>query len=621
MNNDHVRPKKTKPIYSLSSNILYAFKNVWETDRLIIFLYLAAMISSVVLEYVAIYLPKVVISKVETGSTVSDIAIAVSIFALFNMVFQILSDFTECLTRERIGKIWMRLLGKLFFKTLSCDYGKLEDPEGQNLYQRARTNLGQDRCIQELYTTFFNIASAVMCFVLFSVVLSQLNFLIIFLLIGTSFANYYSLIAYEKWVQKNRLRWSEADKQQNYVIKSAGEYKYGKDIRIYSMGSWLISLRDKIMIQQIKNCKERVRRSFLPDVVDILTTLLRDGIAYGYLGYMAFEGRITIAEFALYFGAVNGFSAFVTNTIKNYYKLVAQSMAVSNVRQYLDMPDPMDSDHPCGLDEVSDMPEIKFVDVCFKYGNSDKWVLSDLSFTIKGGEKIALVGINGAGKTTIVKLICGFYSPTSGSILIDGINIERFRRSDLFSLMSAVFQDISIFPFTVAENISMKKPEETDYILLDNCLKLSGLHDYITKLDKGINTPLTRSIEENGHILSGGQQQKLLLARSIYKQSPVLILDEPTAALDPIAESELYEKYMELSAGRTVIYISHRLASTRFCERIFFLQDGHVAENGSHDELMGYNGKYAEMFEIQSHYYQRNLNDEENTEGREEQAL
>jgi ABC-type multidrug transport system fused ATPase/permease subunit len=549
----------------------------------------------------------VVISKVESGNTAADIVLAVGIFAIVHVIFQVLNDFSDCLTRERTGKIWMRLLSKLFFKTLSCDYGKLEDPEGQNLYQRARTNLGQDRCIQQIYKTFFDIVSAILCFILFSTVLSQLNFLIIFLLIGTSFANYYALIAFEKWVQKNRLRWSEADKQQNYIIKSAGEYKFGKDIRIYSMKSWLFNLRDKILKQQVKNCKERVRRSFIPDIVDILTTLLRDGIAYGYLGYVAFQGRISIAEFALYFGAVNGLSAFVTNTIKNYYKLVSQSIALSNVRQYLDMPDPVESDNPCSLDEISNIPEIRFVDVYFKYGNSDRWVLENLSFTIKKGEKIALVGINGAGKTTIVKLICGFYTPTSGTILIDGVNIERFKKNDLFTLMSAVFQDISIFPFTIGENVSMKKLEETDLTLLDKCLKLSGLYDYVQKLEKGIETPLTRSIEENGHILSGGQQQKLLLARSIYKTCPILILDEPTAALDPIAESELYEKYMQLSQDRTVIYISHRLASTRFCERIFFLQDGNIAENGSHEELMRNKGRYAEMFEIQSHYYQKNI--------------
>lgn len=611
MDKKHEKPKKVKPIYSLTSNILYAFRNVWETDRLITFLYIAALVSVVILSYIEIYLPKVVISNVEMGNTAADIVLAVGIFALVHIVFQLLTDFSDCLTRERTGKIWMRLLSKLFFKTLSCDYGKLEDPEGQNLYQRARTNLGQDRCIQQIYTTFFDIASAILCFILFSTVLSRLNFLIIFLLIGTSIANYYALIAYEKWVQKNRLRWSEADKQQNYIIKSAGEYKFGKDIHIYSMKSWLVSLRDKIMIQQVKNCKERVRRSFIPDVVDILSTLLRDGIAYGYLGYVAFEGRISIAEFALYFGAVNGLSAFVTNTIKNYYKLISQSIALSNVRQYLDMPDPIDTDNPCSLNEITSNPEIKFVDVCFKYSNSDKWVLTNLNFTIKNGEKIALVGINGAGKTTIVKLICGFYSPTSGTILIDGVNIERFKRADLFTMMSAVFQDISIFPFSIGENVSMKKLEETDYTLLEKCLNLAGLHEYILKLEKGIETPLTRSIEENGHILSGGQQQKLLLARSIYKASPILILDEPTAALDPIAESELYEKYMQLSADRTVIYISHRLASTRFCERIFFLQNGSITENGSHDELMRYKGKYAEMFEIQSHYYQKNIASEE----------
>ena len=230
-------------------------------------------------------------------------------------------------------------------------------------------------------------------------------------------------------------------------------------------------------------------------------------------------------------------------------------------------------------------------------------MLRHFSLTIQPGEKLALVGINGAGKTTLVKLLCGLYRPDSGRILVGGVDVAHCRREEVYRLYTAVFQDIAFFPFTLAENVSMAPLGDTDEARVWDCLARAGLDEVVRRYEHGVRQTMLKDFDPAGVVLSGGQQQKLLMARVLYKDAPVMILDEPTAALDPIAESETYERFHALSRGKTALYISHRLASTRFCDHIAFLQDGAVAEYGTHDELMEKNGAYARMFALQSHYY------------------
>ena len=251
--------------------------------------------------------------------------------------------------------------------------------------------------------------------------------------------------------------------------------------------------------------------------------------------------------------------------------------------------------------------------MCFSYQADAGKVLEHFSMKISPGEKIALVGVNGAGKTTMIKLLCGFYRPDSGQILIGGEDIGNFRKKDLLRLFSAVFQDIYIPPFSVLESVSMREQEKTDRARAENCLRKVGLWEKISSCEAGMDTPMTREIEE-GIVLSGGEQQKLLMARALYKDAPILILDEPTAALDPIAESRTYEQFQEMASDKTAIYISHRLASTRFCDRICFLSGGRIAEEGTHEELMKKDGAYREMFLLQSKYYRDGKEEMEDAE-------
>jgi ABC-type multidrug transport system fused ATPase/permease subunit len=283
---------------------------------------------------------------------------------------------------------------------------------------------------------------------------------------------------------------------------------------------------------------------------------------------------------------------------------------MNDARSFFETSDSPEPENPAELPPLDSAISISFRNVDFSYSEESRKILDNFNLEIKAGEKIALVGVNGAGKTTIVKLLCGFYTVDSGEVLINGIDVKDFRKQDLFKLFSAVFQDIVIMPFTIGENVSMAAIDESDRDKIWESLETAGLREAIEKYKDGIDAPMTREIVENGVILSGGQQQKLLMARALYKNAPLLILDEPTAALDPIAESETYEQFHNLSESKTALFISHRLASTRFCNRIIFFKDGKIAEIGTHAELMQKGGEYANMFEIQSHYYKKSIDEE-----------
>ena len=254
-------------------------------------------------------------------------------------------------------------------------------------------------------------------------------------------------------------------------------------------------------------------------------------------------------------------------------------------------------------DAVNGTYELQLEHVTYRYPGAAEDTIHDLSLTLHRGEKVALVGLNGAGKTTLVKLLCGFLDPTQGTVRLNGVDIRKLNRRAYYKLFSAVFQEFSLLEATVAENVA-QQVEGIDEEKVWQCLENAGLSDAVRALPQGLKTHLGRSIYDDGTELSGGQTQRLMLARALYRDGAVLVLDEPTAALDPITESEIYLKYSEMTQGKTSLFISHRLASTRFCDRIILLENGSIAEEGSHESLLQRGGSYAKLFSVQRRYYE-----------------
>lgn len=447
-----------------------------------------------------------------------------------------------------------------------------------------------------------NIVVSTLCFIIYSGIVSALSPVMMLLLIALSLVSLLGTRHAQGYEHSRKEEAAEYEKKLGYISRAGSDVQYGKDMRLYQTEGWFMDLRESLINQSTKLVNKVQNRYFFSGVVNGLVLLLRDGIAYTYLISSAASGRITIPDFTLYFGALTAFSGFVGSIVNSFNELNGANLQMNTMREFLDQTDEPEPEEPKELSELRDY-SVEFRDVCFSYQADAGKVLDHFCLKIHPGEKVALVGVNGAGKTTMIKLLCGFYQPDSGQILIGGEDIRHFRKRDLLKLFSAVFQDIYIPPFSVLENVSMREKERTDQSKAEKCLVQAGLWEKIASCEAGMDTAMTREITE-GIVLSGGEQQKLLMARALYKDAPILILDEPTAALDPIAESETYEQFQEIASGKTAIYISHRLASTRFCDKISFLSGGRITEEGTHEELMERDGAYREMFLLQSKYYQ-----------------
>ena len=354
----------------------------------------------------------------------------------------------------------------------------------------------------------------------------------------------------------------------------------------------------------------RVQNVYLwGNIAGLVLAFLQNGFAYAYLIRLVLDGDLSVPLFLLYFSAVGNFSAWISGILGDILTLHKQGLEISNIRECLEYPEPFrfEDGEPipaAGMARGRTEYELCLEDVSFRYPGAEQDTLSHIDLTLHPGEKLAVVGLNGAGKTTLIKLLCGFLDPTQGKVLLNGRDIRQYDRRDYYRLFSAVFQDFQVLAATVAVNVAQTN-ENIEEEKVRDCIAKAGLTGKIESLPDGYQSKLERSVYEDAVALSGGETQRLMLARALYKDAPFVVLDEPTAALDPIAEADMYRKYHDMTQGRSSVYISHRLASTRFCDRILLIEGGRIAEEGTHETLLSLGGRYAELYEVQSRYYKK----------------
>lgn len=593
-----------KPSYNLPQNLLYLMKHMWKYNRNIFLFTSISVLSGVMISVLGVYLPKITLDGIEQEWKSSTLLMVIGVIsitiAILNFVqvrteaeFSVIQDINRNHFIHEVEKIVM-----------SCAYSKVEDPAIQVKMEQAAgiVYTGNVKVgLNGLAIGSKNMLNQILSFVVFSFILVTLNPFILGILIITSFSG--SVIANKVAVyeHRNRDKWAGIDKKISYIHRNLTDNAKGKDIRVYSCVDWFKRVLDEQIVERFIWLKRVMNQQFGKQAFDIFMLLIQNGLALGWISYSVLNGQISLGDFMLYFGAISQFSGYVNRMMNGLTDLKKSSLDMCILRDFLEMEKETEGGEDISLLEMKDIPpSITFEHVSFHYPNQEKEILSDINFTVKKGEKIALVGSNGAGKTTLIKMLCGFYQPTKGRILINDISLDKWNRKKAYQLYSAVFQDIMILPFSVAQNVAMVKEDKIDKERVRKCLEIAGLKERLPDIEE----KMVKAAYENGIELSGGESQKLLLARAIYKDAPILVLDEPTAALDPIAESKLYLQYNELTERKTSIFISHRLASTYFCDRILFLEKGKIAEMGSHEELMNQNGSYAQMFEIQSSYYQ-----------------
>ncbi len=603
----YLKKKRDKPEvrFSVFENVIFILKDVFKYYKPLMALLIVEAVLGVVTSLLGIYLPKLAVELVTTKKNLNQALFSLVILAIILTIAVTLQSIAASAKYQYQQNMSWHYMRELFFKTLNCDYLVIESEKGHTRYQKARRSVdgGESSGTSVMISSMLSLFTGTMSFILFSSIIAILNPFIIFLVVGISAVNYFALCNAKNYEQNNKNELAKLENKLDYIENTCGDVKAAKDVRVYALQGWFIFMHEQLtgvytlLKQKIQN------RHFISFAVNAITLLLRDGIAYAYLIWCVTHGQITIDYFVLYLGAITGLSGWISQVVGNLNAISSANLKMNDVREFLENTDAPESDNPQELPKAGSGVSIEFRDVCYSYYQGSKDILNHFDLKIEHGETLALVGVNGAGKTTIVKLLCGFYRPDSGEILINKIDIKMFRKKDLFKMFSVIFQDIMLLPFTVAENISMKAESEIDMERVAECLNKVGLTDEINKYEKGIDSMMTKYLDTNGIMLSGGQQQKLLMARALYKDAPILVLDEPTAALDPIAENEVYESFNSSAKGKTVVFISHRLASTRFCDKIIMLSEGKIIESGTHEELINKQGSYADMFNIQSQYY------------------
>ncbi|MCI9573203.1 MAG: ABC transporter ATP-binding protein [Lachnospiraceae bacterium] len=495
-------------------------------------------------------------------------------------------------------------MGMDFFrKTVWMDGQSLESAQGQKKRKDAGRNLysGNGQGIEAYTKAWCDLVMQLIGLVLYGAIVGQVSLILLAILVMQTL-----LVSYLHTKAGKR-----AYAMEDEIEKKWGIFQYlrretvvpsnGKDIRMYRMDKWFLGMFHGL-IDRVCALIDRQQTGYMAaGMAENLLTFARSMVVYGWLVREMAAGNMTIPSFLLYVGIVAGFGAWMNGLFEAWRKILENEKLMDDYRDFMDFG--VVEEGRQAPERPGRTHEIRFEHVCFRYEGSEEDTIRDLNLTIRPGERLALVGPNGAGKTTLIKLLCGLYRPTSGTVYLDGRDIQSLDQRAVFREFAVVFQDVFAFSFPLADNVSCVDCGREDSERLRESLEKAGLWERVQALPKGAQTFMNKDLDEAGVALSGGEVQKLMLARALYKDAPMVILDEPTAALDPIAESEMYERYNELVQGRTAVFISHRLSSTRFCDRILFLENGRITEEGTHGELMQRGGAYAELFSIQAQYY------------------
>lgn len=597
---------KEKTKYSLLNNIAYVLKLQFAKNKLSLLLLIITIPLGLIISFLDLYLPKLAIQDATSQNNIGVIAVHFIFIFSALILCTVLATFIE--NRRSIASLhFLRYFRKKKMqKCLNTDYENIESQDFRTVMDRSDQILwrsGGVSAVERISADFSNLISNVLKYFMFSAVLSFASPWLVVYLTLMPVINFFMARYVQKFQFKNREEMSVLDKHLGYIANLCGALDASKDIRIYGLTDWLIGKYRSTMKERMSWNVKVAGKNSLSSFVDVLLILARDSVAYFVLITMALKGQITVDNFVLYIAAVGSYATMIGGIIGTFSDLSGISFQLNDYRDCIDYPERKKRDSSDTVEISHSGCEIRMDNVSYKYPTAEGNTLKNISFNIKPGENISIVGLNGAGKTTLVKLLCGLYTPTEGNVYINGRNMMDHDVYKYYSMFSAVFQDFTFLPISIASNVSCKSEEETDTERVIWALKTVGIYDKVMSFENGIHTKLNKQLNEDGIDLSGGEKQKLLIARAIYRGAPILILDEPTAALDALAERDLYQKYAELSEGKTTIYISHRLASTQFCDRIFVMDKGEIVEVGTHEELVAAGGLYSEMFEKQSSYY------------------
>ena len=501
-----------------------------------------------------------------------------------------------------LNKYWKKLMGD---KMMQMRFYHLENPDVLDQISKAQdgllgygNNLGG---FQALINNIISILSNFLSVVGIIYIIAQINIWLIFILIG--------IVGLRLWNQSqikklNIQQWEERkrmNRENEYYSSLLTDFKYGKDIRLYACKDLLIT-KNKEYIEDTYQYQIKINQKFKKlTIIDNLFNMINQLLTYGYVAYYFIQSYISIAQYSLYVTSINTFISSSYSIFNSFLNIRQNTKMMSEFKKFMEI----DATYQEGNVKINpnDPIVLEFKDVSFAYPNTTEYVLRHITYRMEGQKKISIVGENGAGKSTFIKLLMRLYDPTEGEILLNGINIKEIPIQDYYALFSVVFQDYQLIGFNLGEQITSSDTFDEEKVL--QILSEVQFNHKMENLQKGLATSMLKYFDDQGIELSGGESQKIAIARALFKDGKILILDEPTSALDPLAEYEIYSQFHKMTQGKLTFYISHRLSSCRFCDEIMVLEHGEIVQLGHHDKLiLNEKGKYFEMFKAQAKYYQ-----------------
>lgn len=608
--------------YSWFSNILYNMKASWIWDKKLFWYQLLPVLPNVTATYLAVLLPAELVRGLENRWELGDLLLKVFLLAAALCVLRLADEGMKQYIYRNAQQLTMYYEKCCYHKVMRLNYDLLEEPACARLIANTWNVLRHEHGTRTSISAVPQILSSLIGIFWYGILIGQKNWIILAVVMANTLLSIRLLAGVRKRHALLHEQISSCSRQTAYISRQSMDKISGKDIRLYRMTDWFLKKYDHALGEMDSIYKQIHDRYFYRAVTDGFMTLLLNLFSYSYLLYLLSGGELEISQFVLYTGLIGSFASCFGTFMNQLASMNQICVSLNYIRSFLELEEDPGWSEGVGEAVMEQLKKqgltVEFDHVSYCYpekresGRPAEPTLRDVSLTISAGEKLALIGLNGAGKTTLVKLLCGFYRPTSGEIRLNGIPAAQFSKAEYMELVSVLFQDSTLLPMSLDRNLTGEPAEKIDRSRLKWALRMSGFLEKYESLPQKGETLLVR--EANGDALdfSGGEHQKLLFARALYKEAPLMILDEPTAALDPIAENEMYQKFGESAAGRTCVYISHRLSSTRFCDRILLMEEGQITEEGTHEELMERGGRYAQLFEVQSMYYRnREVNADE----------
>ncbi len=581
---------------------------IWKEKKSIYLMGILFFPAYILSNYLQVYLPKMVIMELEEKRTITHFGISIMGLSFFLILCIFIK--VKMLSRIKYSNrfINQRMQNEYSQKLLYVDYKYLEDQEFLTVRDKVKESLfggsvgdeWERAKLADFMETLVTLAAVTGNVVLYAYHLCKLSYWMLAIFLIAPFI----MVLTQKTVMKNErdnaVKASGVWQKLDYVIRKTEDFSMAKDVRMYQMDVWLSGLLEKLCKKRLEyKAKELKPRCALSVISTLVFGVYHAGLFAAILAGL-WNGNINVADVVFYAGMGPAlYFLMEEDFLNNIRRLFQLSVEFKRFREYTDYGE---NTGKTDIPVNRKTPVIEFQHVSFTYPGSDREVLKDINLVVEKGEKIAIVGVNGAGKTTLMKLTCGLLLPASGRILLDGKDMAQMEPEERYSWFSCAFQDIQFLPLSIKENISMLI-EDADNLKIWDCLKQAGIKDEVGSLPLRLDTMMEKTLNKNAVDFSGGQKQKLILARALYRDAGVLVLDEPTAALDALAENDIYEKYARFTKDKTSFFVSHRLSSTRFCDRILLIDGGNIAEEGTHEELLAAGGLYAGMFEMQSKYY------------------